>query len=216
GFEELPAEDQVAALIQEAAEAAGTSDPYVGAHVSTARAWGVKTEPDAAARALEAARATGDPVLTSAALDAVICSADGAGRVREAYQLTGQRVRLLPAMDRHDPRTGIEIVDALHTAAFYAVAVGDLPGALEAARRAADDDVTGSHPALAVSRLVPPLVLAGHFDEALARAAEMHEGLERVDAPPGRWMAPALGMAALAHGLRGDDAAFHAWRARAV
>ncbi len=215
GFDDEPEEERVRALPAEAAAAGDLDDPYVAAHVAAARAWSTG-RPDVAGRALEAARATGDPVLTSSALDAVICAADRGGRAREAYRLAGERLKLLPAMDGDDPRTGIEIVDALHTASFFAVAVGDLHGALEAARMAADDDVTGSHPALAGSRLVPPLVLAGDFDQALARAAEMVDGQARVDAPPGRWMAPALGMVALAHGLRGDDTACQAWRARAI
>ncbi|MEV4835684.1 LuxR C-terminal-related transcriptional regulator [Nonomuraea sp. NPDC049486] len=215
GFDDEPEEERVRALPAEAAAAGDLDDPYVAAHVAAARAWSTG-RPDVAGRALEAARATGDPVLTSSALDAVICAADRGGRAREAYRLAGERLKLLPAMDGDDPRTGIEIVDALHTASFFAVAVGDLHGALKAARMAADDDVTGSHPALAGSRLVPPLVLAGDFDQALARAAEMVDGQARVDAPPGRWMAPALGMVALAHGLRGDDTACQAWRARAI
>ncbi|WP_156325962.1 hypothetical protein [Nonomuraea sp. SBT364] len=222
------------ALAEEAAGTGDPGDPYVVAHVAAATAWSVhplgprpatgdgesapgvtRDGESAPRRALVAARVTGDPVLVSGAMDAVISEAADEGRLREAYRTAGERLTLRAAMDPYDPRSGIEIVDSLHTASVYAVAVGDLPGALEIAWMAMRDDVTGGHPALARSRLIAPLVLAGAFHEALARGAEMWESQARMDAPPGRWMAPALSWMALACDHLGDDAGARSWRARA-
>ncbi|WP_336207335.1 ATP-binding protein [Nonomuraea sp. LPB2021202275-12-8] len=212
--------ERLNALTEQAAAAGDPGDAYVAAHVAAAVAWNAKelatSDPVLAEHALDAARETGDPVLISAALDSVISAAARRGHPREAFRLAGERLTLLDAMDRDDPRSGIEIVDSLHTAGVYAIAVGDLPAALDIAGMAMRDDVTGSHPALARSRLVPPLVLTGAFDEALTRAAEMWDSQTRMDSPPGRWMVPALCSVALAHGLLGEEEAYRSWRARAL
>ena len=59
-------------------------------------------------------------------------------------------------------------------------------------------------------------MLAGDFEEALARAAEMWDGQARTDSPPGRWMTHALCSVALAHGLLGEEEAYRSWRTRAL
>ncbi|WP_219508481.1 hypothetical protein [Nonomuraea ceibae] len=151
----------------------------------------------------------------SGAMDGVVLEAAGEGRLREAYGTARERLVLRAAMDPYDPRSGIEIVDSLHTASVYAVAVGDLPGALEIAGEAMRDDVTGGHPALARSRLIAPLVLTGAFREALALGVEMWESQARMETPPGRWMAPALAWMGLACDLLGDSAGALGWRGRA-
>ncbi|MFD2357584.1 hypothetical protein ACFSTC_62375 [Nonomuraea ferruginea] len=200
----------------EAAAAGDLDDPYVAAHVAAARAWSTG-RPDVAGRALEAARATGDPVLTSSALDAVICAADrggtGQGGVPAgggAAQAAARHGRRRPADRYRDRRRAAHRVLLRRRRRRPARGLEGGPDG-GGRRRHGQPSRAGSS-----SRLVPPLVLAGDFDQALARAAEMVDGQARVDAPPGRWMAPALGMVALAHGLRGDDTACQAWRARAI
>ncbi|GGP03996.1 ATP-binding protein [Nonomuraea glycinis] len=207
-------------LAEEAAAAGDPDDPYVAAHVAAAVAWSggdaFAGGPVLAEHALAAARETGDPVLVSSALDTVASAAARRGHPREAFRWSRQRLPLLDAMDRADPRSGIEIVDSLHAATVHAIAAGDLRQALDIAGRAMRDDVTGSRPALAASKIVPPLVLAGDFKEALARAAEMWDGQARTDSPPGKWMTHALCSVALAHGLLGEEEAYRSWRTRAL
>jgi hypothetical protein len=75
--------------------AAGT-DLVCAAYVEAAEAWTAQPEktipdPDLASRALASARRTDDPVLISAALDAVVVRLDHGGRIREAHQRAGQR-----------------------------------------------------------------------------------------------------------------------------
>jgi predicted ATPase/DNA-binding CsgD family transcriptional regulator/tetratricopeptide (TPR) repeat protein len=213
-------QERLDTLAEEAAAAGDPDDPYVAAHVAAAVAWSgsdaFTSGPVLAERALAAARETGDPVLISSALDAVASAAARQGHPREAFRLARERLTLLDAMDRGDPRSGIEIVDSLHAATVHAIAAGDLRQALDLAGMALRDDVTGSRPALASSKIVTPLVLAGDFEEALARAAEMWDGQARMDSPPGRWMTHALCSAALAHGLLGEEEAYRSWRTRAL
>lgn len=213
-------QERLDTLAEQAAAAGDPDDPYVAAHVAAAVAWSGSDAftggPVLAERALAAARETGDPVLISSALDTVASAAARQGHPRAAFRLARERLTLLDAMDRGDPRSGIEIVDSLHAATVHAIAAGDLRQALDLAGMALRDDVTGGRPALASSKIVTPLVLAGDFEEALARAVEMWDGQARMDSPPGRWMTHALCSAALAHGLLGEEEAYRSWRTRAL
>lgn len=214
---EVPHE-QLSRLLEEAARVAPPADPVVGAHLAAAAAWnatGVKTIPDhgLAWRALEAARAADDPVLIVAALDAVIMGEAGAGRFREAQRLGRERIEQFHRLVRHDPRTGIEIIDTLHVGPLVAIAAGDLAAAEAAARLASDDPFSGLY--MRASKHVVPLTLAGRFDEALAMARTMWDGWQRVGSPAARWMAAAVHAAALVHGLRGPTADHREWLDRA-
>ncbi|AKG46798.1 Methionine--tRNA ligase [Streptomyces xiamenensis] len=62
-----------------------------------------------------------------------------AGRFREAHSPSDERLRLFDRLPRHDPRIGPEIIDTLHVVPLVAVAAGDLPRAVTAARRAWED-----------------------------------------------------------------------------
>ncbi|MGW0068095.1 ATP-binding protein [Streptosporangium sandarakinum] len=221
GFPAEVPHERLSALLEEAAAAGDRGDPVVAALLAAAAAWNAGREkmapdPVLAAAAAEAARAAGDPVLVSAALDAVSTAAATAGRLREAYRVTRERLSLLAAMSRDDPRSAPEITDTYNMAATYAVATGDLRTALETARSALEDDLLGGHSYLSESSLVLPLALTGEFDEALRRAAGMWDGWERAGGPVAGWMSPAVAAVALVHGLRGDDHRYRFWRARAT
>ncbi|MFF0309654.1 ATP-binding protein [Streptosporangium sp. NPDC004379] len=221
GFSADVPHERLSALLEEAAAAGDRGDPVVAALLAAAAAWNAGREkmapdPGLAASAAEAARATGDPVLVSGALDAVSTAAATAGRLREAYRVTRERLSLLAAMSRDDPRSAPEVTDTYNMAATYAVATGDLRTALETARSALEDDLLGGHSYLSESSLVLPLALTGEFDEALRRADGMWDGWERAGGPVAGWMSPAVAAVALVHGLRGDDHRYRFWRARAT
>ena len=205
-------------LLREARRAAPPGDPTVRAHLAAADAWnatGVKTIPDHALAwtALEAARAVDDPVLIVAALDAVIMGEAGSGRFREAQRLGRERIEQFHRLIRHDPRTGIEIIDTLHVGPLVAMAAGDLAAAAAAAQLASDDPFSGLY--MRASKHVVPLTLAGRFDEALDFAGTMWDGWTRAGRPAARWMAPAVHAAAMIHGLRGRSGDHDEWRDRA-
>ncbi|TVT61271.1 hypothetical protein FNH05_03155 [Amycolatopsis rhizosphaerae] len=220
-FTDLVPHERLCELMAEAEGAAPADDPLAGAYLAAARAWnatGLKTTPDPALTevALEAARATGEAVLVSAALDAV-SSADGsAGRFADAYRACDERLRLFDRLPRHDPRIGVEIVDTLHVVPLVALAAGSLPGAIRAAERSWEDELRGEY--MRASKLVIPLTLTGRFDEALEYARIMWDAWVRVGRPTARWMAPAVHAAGLVHGLRAQRAEHDGWldRARAM
>jgi predicted ATPase/DNA-binding CsgD family transcriptional regulator len=216
--QEIP-HDRLRRLVAEAARIAPDGDLTAAAYLASAAAWTTepeKTVPDPALvdEALAAARRTGDPVLISGALDAVVNALDAGGRVREAHQVNKERAALLSRLSRHEPHMGAEIIDTFHMVTEIAVTAGDLPDALITARMAQDDDIAGGQPHLAASKPILPLVLQGRFDEALDGAAGMWEAWQRAGRPPARFMGAAAYAAVLAHGLRGDDEGRGEWLAR--
>ena len=219
---EFPAEvthDRLRGLVEEAAAASPPDDPVAAAYVAIARAWITNPEktvpePALATEALAAARRTGDPVLVSGALDAVVGVLDQGGRLREAHLVNAERAQILERLPRHDPRAGAEIVDTFHMVTEIAVTAGDLPGALTTARRAQEDDIARGQPHRMASKPILPLVLQGRFDDALAQAAIMWDSWGQAGQPAARWMGPAIYGTAMAHGLRGDEEGLRTWLSR--
>jgi predicted ATPase len=217
-FTELVPHQHLCRLLATADRCTVTGDRLVTAHLAAAHAWnanGEKTNPDPELTqvALAAARAAGDPMLVSAALDAVTSADGAAGRFRDAHRVSRERVQLFDRLPRLDPRIGVEIIDILHVAPLVAVAAGDLPGAVTAAHRAWADPLSGLY--MRASKFLAPLVLSGRFAEALEYADTMWHGWLRVGRPTARWMAPAVHSAALAHGLAGRTEQHREWLDRA-
>jgi predicted ATPase/transcriptional regulator with XRE-family HTH domain len=218
-FSEEIAHDRLRGLVGDARAACPPGDIVAAAYVAAAAAWTAgpeKTVPDPAlaADALAAARLTGDPVLISGALDAVVGALDTGGRLRDAHRANAERGELLGSLPRHEPRAGIEIIDAIHMLTEIAVTAGDLPGALAAARLAEGDDIASGQPHMTASKPVLPLVLQGRFDEAREHATLMWESWVQAGRPAARWMGPAVYGMVLSCGLRGDDDGRRDWLAR--
>jgi predicted ATPase/DNA-binding CsgD family transcriptional regulator len=219
GFETEIPHGRLRDLLDRASAAGDHRDPLVAAHLAAARVWNacqekVTPEPSLTGDAVAAARATGDPVLICAALDAAGIAALATGRFRDAHRIATERVGLLPAMPRDVPYPAPEITDTFHMASSCAIAAGDLPAALRTARLATADDLIGDRSPVAVSTLIPPLVLTGELDEALRHAPALWEVCEQADSPIA-WLSPAVAAVALAHGLLGEEVSFRLWRARA-
>ncbi|GAA0997468.1 hypothetical protein GCM10009555_095110 [Acrocarpospora macrocephala] len=214
GFPEPVPSARLRELLDQAA-ANGSRDPVVAAHLAAATAWCPTPDPALAETAVAAARATGDPVLLSAALDASGTLAMRAGRFRQAHLVAGERLAQIDLMDRRHPASAAEILDSFHNAWLCALATGDLSAALATAERIARDDLLGAHPYRAASKLIPPLVLVGRFEEAVEHAEPMWHAWQRSAAPIAAWLSPAASAVALAHGLRGDRSAYRLWRSRA-
>jgi predicted ATPase/DNA-binding CsgD family transcriptional regulator len=217
--EEVP-HQRLTELLATAASAAPAGDPVVAAYLAAATAWNTaptKITPDRglSAAALAAARAVDDPALISGALDAVTGTLAMSGRMRAAFELNSERVRLLDRLPRHDPRAGFEITDIFHMANEYALMAGELPTALANGRRVQLEAVMLGQPHNSASQLVLPLVLQGNFDEAGQHAELMLRAWQRAGQPAARWMSPSVYATALLHGLRGDAASCQAWREHA-
>jgi hypothetical protein len=185
--------------------------------LAAAAAWTPDGSPDPACaqEAVAAARATGDPLLVAGALDAVGTDLARRGRYRAAYRIAAERVAQVALADRREPRAAAEILEAFHFAWLCALATGDLAGALDTARTIAADDLLGAHPYRPASKLIPPLVLLGHLDEALGYAEPMWSAWRRSGVPVATWVAPAASAVALACGVRGDADGYRRWRDRA-
>jgi predicted ATPase/DNA-binding CsgD family transcriptional regulator len=218
-FETPIPRDRLRGLLDEAIAADAVDavdDPVVAASLATATAWlaeDTSPDPALAAEAVRAARAAGDPVLISAGLCAMGTAALHAGRLRDAYRITRERLALLPLMDRDDPYCAPEICNTLGRTCAYAIMIGDLPGGLAAARTSLDDDLL-RHTHITASRLVPPLVLTGRLGEAVEHANRMWDQWELAGRPAPRWMAPAVACTFLAYGLLGEHESLALWRAR--
>jgi predicted ATPase/DNA-binding CsgD family transcriptional regulator len=215
-----PIPHQTRQQVLDRAYAAGDPDnPAVAAQLALAAAYPAHSSflPSSrpAQTALAAARATGDLVLVSAALDVVAAAASQAGRAREGHEVDRQRLALLPALDRNSPRATPEIEDIYHTAVNRAHAVGDLIAARSAAQLALADDLIGSHSYIAAAWQVTPLALTGDFDKALWYAERMWSGWRRTRRHAGILSSPIVATA-LVFGLSGDQAGFLRWRARVV
>jgi hypothetical protein len=213
--------EQLRRLLEEAAAAGDPQDPIVAAALASAVAWTMRPEmgfPDLALAqtAVPAARATGDPVRISVALDAVSFAMLGAGRFQEAHQLNQERLALLATVDQDDPGAAAEIEDSFISACLDALRAGDLPAALSAARRLPADDLLGSDSYIAMGMQIPPLVLTGDLATGLRYATRMWDGWQRAGRSRSAWMIPAVATAALAQRLRGDQQSFALWRARVL
>jgi predicted ATPase/DNA-binding CsgD family transcriptional regulator len=215
---EIP-HDRLCQLVDEAARIAPEDHLVAKAYVASAVAWTTqpeKTVPDPTLvdEALATARDTGDPVLISGALDAVVNALDASGQVRKAHQVNKERAALLHRLSRHDPGMGAEIFDTFHMVTEIAVTAGELPDALTTAQLAQDDDIASGQPHVAASKPILPLVLQGRFDEAFEQADTMWEFWQRAGRPPAGLMGAAAYAVVLAHGLRGDDQGRGEWLAR--
>jgi predicted ATPase/DNA-binding CsgD family transcriptional regulator len=218
-FKQEKPHERLRDLVAEATRLAPDGDPVTAAYLASAVAWTTQPEksvPDPALvdGALAAAERTGDPVLISGALDAVVEALDAGGRVRDAHKVNQERAALLGRLSRHDPRTGTEILDTFHMVTEIAVTAGDLPGALGTAQMAQQDEIAEGQPHLVASKSILPLVLQGRFEEALDQADRMWAAWERAGRTPARWMGPAAYAVVLARGLLGDDKGRDEWLAR--
>jgi len=204
----------------DAAHTVAPSDARVVAQLSQAAAWNASGEkltvdPELADQALALARASDDPTLVSAALDAVISGHLTAGRLRAAHRLARERMDMLDELPRHVPAAAVEITDTLHMANEQALAAGELPIALRDMRKAQDDDVMAVLPFNASSKLMLSLALTGEFAQARSVGELVWSGWLAAGSPTARWMAPALLGCALAHGLCGDADTARTWQQRA-
>jgi predicted ATPase len=205
-------------LLRQAAESAHRGDSQVIALLATAKAWEyggrrIGADPELARQAVDAARRTGDPVLIAGALDALTVAAGNSGHLRDARSYAVERMQLIAPLPRHEPYAAAEIIDAFHVESTTATAVGDLPAALAAL--GAPGDPVGDHPYISLPRLIRVSALTGQFDTCTEHADALWERWQRAGAPPREWMASALSLAAMVHGLR-DDGLFEVWQTRAL
>jgi hypothetical protein len=209
----LPAAGTAAGLLADA-RAHASGDPRAVAAIGTAGAQDPGlTGAQAAERAglaLRLARQAGDPLLISAAYDAVTAGLMTEGDIHGAAATAAERVSMLPPLGR-DPRVAFELKDALHTAIFTGVAAGQVARSLDHAERHYGLPFLREERDLGCEDLIAPAALAGQWDRALTLGHQWRGGWVRAGRPVavGRSLAPAA--VAMVYGLRGDDAARAGW-----
>ena len=209
----LPGRGTAGGLLADA-RALASGDPRAVAAIGSAGAQDPGlTGAQAAERAglaLHLARQAGDPLLISAAYDAVTVGLMTEGDIHAAAATAAERVGALPPLGR-DPRVAFELKDALHTAIFTGVAAGQITGGLDHAEQHYGLPFLREERDLGCEDLIAPAALAGQWDRTLTLGHQWHRGWEHAGRPVavGRSLAPAA--VAMVHGLRGDDAARVGW-----
>jgi predicted ATPase/DNA-binding CsgD family transcriptional regulator len=208
-------------MLDVAQRVAPADDKSAQAELLAARAWTASRTSEIPGTAefeaaLDAARQADDPVLISAALDALGAANVMEGRFSEAHRMSVRRLDLLNRLPDHSPRAGAEILDILHMATENAVTAGELSFALETAHQFDDDKLVAAAPHMAWSKPVVPLVLLGRFAEAIEYGLRARDAWTDVGRPAARWLAPSMYSLVLCHELRGDGAAASDWREFAI
>lgn len=215
-FPEVPERAELDSMLERARALDDGSDARVRAQIAVAEAWSSATQRPsstvpAAEHALLEARAVGDPILESSALDALAAAKWAEGHLAASAEICRDRVALLGRMPVNDPRSGVEQLDILHMVSDVQLSRGNLPQAKSFARDAARHPLALGATHVLHRELVVALCLTGEFDEALVEAAAMRSIWERSGQPAAGWMAPATYLVALIHGLRGERTEFDDW-----
>jgi predicted ATPase/DNA-binding CsgD family transcriptional regulator len=205
-------------ILDEALQAAD-DDQTAATLLAIARAWvegaGVGApDPVLSQAAVDSARRLGDPILVLGALDALGSSVANAGRMREAHRIADERMELLDSLPRHEPSAAVETIDALQWGSAMAVCCGDLPAAIAASQRLLREHQDGDHAHVSTPNALIVLAMTGRFEEALDIATTVWRAWRRIGTPI-EWLSPAMALAAMVHGLRGDGS-FDTWRARSL
>ena len=212
---ELPPAGRTDELIAQARRLAG-EDPGALAQLAITEAFHVRNDGDSAVplteRALELARATGDPLLESAALDMVCVNQLSVGEVQAAAATAVRRIELLAAMPVNAD-TGLEYSDAYNMAVEGATAAGDLRAARRLGQIAHDLPFYREEWHLATSRLLVVTALAGDWDETVGMAERFREGWVVAGRPRVGSLSRGAYAAATVAGLRGDEEGRASWLA---
>jgi predicted ATPase/DNA-binding CsgD family transcriptional regulator len=194
-----------------AAAAISTADEFRRVHSAFQLERGLG-DVETAGEALGLARQSGDPLLVSAALDAVTLAQVAHGDIVQAADNATERIDPLTPMAR-DPRAAFDLQDAAYTAIFVGVAAGQTARSLRHAEQHHDLEFLREERDLGGAVLLAPAALVGQWDRVVALGDQFRRGWEQAGQPaaPGRALAPAA--VALVHGLRGDDSDRAQWLA---
>ncbi|TPQ17763.1 ATP-binding protein [Streptomyces sporangiiformans] len=226
-FTQIPAVDEVTAVLAAARELSGDDDPAAEAALALAEAaviadafGAVQGDVDNAApetveyaeRAVELARRAGDPVAESAALDALSGARTWAGESFGAAAAARHRIDILASVP-HTPASTHERMDALAMAAGSALGVGDLPQARRWGRQLADHPLFAEVGHHATSWLLIADAFAGNADDVLTGSVRFLDAWKQSGRQRSFSLGPAAASVAMIHGLRGDHDARATWLA---
>jgi predicted ATPase/DNA-binding CsgD family transcriptional regulator len=210
---EMPPDGTLDALVDEARGLSG-GDPWADAAILIAVAFRMaETDPEALAtarRAVAAGQALGDPLVESAALDALSAIHLGLGDLPAALEAVTRRVTLLERV-RPDVAAAFEVNDTYNMATEISLAAGDFAAArgfTDAVARLSFHTEEGH---LATSKRLKVDALAGDLERVLADGERFRASWERAGRPVATSLGGGAYAVAMAHGLRGDDEAREQW-----
>ncbi|HET6871065.1 MAG TPA: LuxR C-terminal-related transcriptional regulator [Solirubrobacteraceae bacterium] len=190
------------------------SDPVATAALAMARVQNTARgggDPVTEARgALALARSAGATLWASGALDALCVALVESGQLADAADLSGERADLILTPD-DDPRTALEIKDALHTGALILTGAGRLPEAQRLAERHLGLAWLKTELDLASEEVFAPAALSGNWDIALEWCEGYLSSWRRAGSPVARGRAIGPSAVALIHRLRGDYVEHARW-----
>ena len=209
----LPPDGEVERLLERARPLAA-GDAAAEARVLTAEACNLdERDPEALRlvdRALERARAAGDRIGESAALDQLTAIHTAAGNLQESMRSAVLRTELLAPLPV-TAESALEFFDAFQMASQCAVAAGHLREAHRLGEGLCDLPFYREEDHLATSRLIVVGLLTGAWDEATDLSVLFRAGWERAGRPVAGNLRTAPYAAATVHALRGDDTARESW-----
>jgi predicted ATPase/DNA-binding CsgD family transcriptional regulator len=161
-------------------------------------------------RALELARAAGDRIGESAALDQLTAIHTAAGNLQESMRSAVLRTELLAPLPV-TAESALEFFDAFQMASQCAVAAGHLREAHRLGEGLCELPFYREEDHLATSRLIVVGLLSGAWDEAVELSELFRAGWERAGRPIAGNLRTAPYAAATVHALRGEEAARASW-----
>ncbi|WP_191907950.1 ATP-binding protein [Nocardioides cynanchi] len=210
----LPPEGEVRRLLDRARPLAD-GDLAAESRILTAAAFDAdERDPatvDLVERAMELARAAGDPMGESAALDMRCTIHTAHGEPAEALACAVLRTDLLTRVPV-TADSALEFFDAFQMGSACAVAAGDLRAAHRLGEGLCDLPFYREEDHLATSRLIVVALLSGAWDEAVRLSVLFERGWERAGRPIAGNLSPAPYAAATVHALRGDDVRRQHWK----
>ncbi len=214
----LPRREVVATLLERAASLGG-DDPLALARIAIAEAFGTKWwDADRAGgvapvieRAVALARASGDPLAESAALDRLTTLHLARGAARSALATAVRRIELLEPLPP-DADLGFEMADAVVMSTESALAAGELRSARRFAQRSRALPMHHEIPHVGGARFLLVTALAGDWADTLAAAELFREGWERASRPRLGTLRRSVAAVIMVHRLRGDEPAAAQWQ----
>jgi predicted ATPase/DNA-binding CsgD family transcriptional regulator len=213
----LPTPAEADELIKAARDVAD-DDPVAAAAIMLAvafRASAGDSEPaqvTIAENAVLLAQQADQPLIESAALDALLAVQQGLGAVVEAARTARRRLDVLSPLAL-DPNVGFELLDALNMAAENCIGAGDLRSARQFAERIRDLHTVVEEGHIATAQLIVTEAFAGNVNAVRDTSERFREGWERAGRPRTFYLGRPTTAIAMACGLAGDDDARADWLA---
>jgi hypothetical protein len=203
---EPPPDAELEALLAQAREAAVPGDRLAEGWIAMAQAWVPfrSQELGPAERAVALAREVDDPVLLSAALDAIAGLHLAAGRPGLALAATRERARAAARMTGSRGRQFLERRDYLYMLAVGHTRVGRLREALPVIEEGRLVELEAGVDYGAFARGLDCLFMLGEWDQVERHLEEFVRVWEAAGRPTAGFARMELTMGAVLHGLRGD------------